>query len=113
MSRTVVFRWCSDFRHGRMSTAEMPRPRQAHVVIIQESVAAVNCLVRKNRLITTREVADSPFVSKGTVDTILHEHLQYSKVCAQWIQKYLTDDQNCLSLSSMSNLRDMFFLSTE
>ena len=26
MSRTAVFRWC-DFRHGRVSTADMPRPR--------------------------------------------------------------------------------------
>jgi len=25
MSRTAVFRWCSDFRHGRVSTADMPR----------------------------------------------------------------------------------------
>jgi len=29
MSGTAVFRWCSDFRHGRVSTADMPRPGQA------------------------------------------------------------------------------------
>jgi len=44
MSRTAVFRWCSDFRHGRASTADMPRPGQAHVAITQESIAAVNSL---------------------------------------------------------------------
>jgi len=75
MSRTAVFRWCSDFRHGRVSTADMPRQGQAHVVITQESIAAVNSLVRENRRITTREIADSLSVSKGTVGTILHEHL--------------------------------------
>jgi hypothetical protein len=32
MSHTAVFRWCSDFRHGRVSTAYRPRPGQAHVV---------------------------------------------------------------------------------
>ena len=52
MSHTAVFRWCSDFRHGRVSTADMPRPGQAHVVITQESIAAVNSLVRENRQIT-------------------------------------------------------------
>ena len=31
MSRTAVFRWCNDFRHGRVSTVDMPRPGQAHV----------------------------------------------------------------------------------
>jgi len=28
MSRTAGFRWCSDFRHGRVSTADIPRPCQ-------------------------------------------------------------------------------------
>ena len=76
----------------------MPRPGQAHVVITQESIAAVNSLVRQNRRITTRETADSLSVSKGTVNTILHEHLQYSKVCAQWVPKHLTEDQKCLQM---------------
>ena len=66
--------------------------------ITQESIAAVNFLVRENRRITPREIADSLSVSKGTVDTILHEHLQYSKVCAQWVQKHLTEDQKCLRM---------------
>ena len=98
LSRTAVFRWCSDFRHGRMSTADMPRPGQAHVVINQESIAAVNSLVRENHRITTREIADSLSVSKGTVHTMLHEHLQYSKVCAKWVPKHLTEDQKCLRM---------------
>jgi hypothetical protein len=75
MSRTAVFGCCSDFRHGRVSTADMPRPGQAHVVITEESIAAVKSLVRENRRITTREIADSLSVSKGSFDTILHEHL--------------------------------------
>jgi Mn-dependent DtxR family transcriptional regulator len=53
----------------------MPRPGQAHVVNTEESIAAVNSLVRENRQVTTREIADSLSVSKGTVDTILPEHL--------------------------------------
>ena len=73
----------------------MPRPGQAHVVITQESIAAVNSLVRENRRITTRKIADSLSVSKGTIDTILHEHLQYSKVCAQWIPKHLRTRSVC------------------
>ena len=32
MSHTAVFGWCSDFRHRRVSTADMPQPGQAHVV---------------------------------------------------------------------------------
>jgi len=36
MSRTAVFQWCSDFRHGRVSKVDIPRPVQEHVVITQE-----------------------------------------------------------------------------
>ena len=65
MSHTAVFRWSSDFCHGRVSTADMLRPGQAHVVIAQESIAAVNSLVRENRRITTREIADKKKALKG------------------------------------------------
>jgi hypothetical protein len=65
MSRTAVFRWCSDFRHGRVSTADMRRPVQAYVVNTEESVAAMNKLVRENRRITTREFAESPVCEEG------------------------------------------------
>ena len=30
MPHTAVFRWCSDFRHGRVSTADMPRRMVPH-----------------------------------------------------------------------------------
>jgi hypothetical protein len=30
MSPTAVFRWYSDFRHGRVSIADKPRTGQAH-----------------------------------------------------------------------------------
>jgi len=76
----------------------MPRPGQAHVVITQESIGAVNSLVRENRRTTTQEIADSLSVSKGTADTLLHEHLLYSKVCAQWVPKHLTEDQKRLRM---------------
>jgi len=74
MSRTAVFRWCSVFRHGRVSTAVMPRPFQVHVINTQESIVAGNFLVREKSRITTREFADSLSVRKRTVDTTRHEH---------------------------------------
>jgi hypothetical protein len=42
-------------------------------------------------------------VSKGTVDTILHEHLQYSKVCAQWVPKHQQRSAAALLMGSSSS----------
>jgi histone-lysine N-methyltransferase SETMAR len=93
LSRTSVFRWCSEFRKGRTNTDDKPRPGQAHMVITRETITAVDNLVRNNRRITTREIVATLSISKGSVHTIHHERLEYRKVCAQWVPKHLTEEQ--------------------
>ncbi|UYV67486.1 hypothetical protein LAZ67_5000874 [Cordylochernes scorpioides] len=47
----------------------------------------------EDRRITVRKLCDLvPDVSKTTIDKILREHLGYSKVCAIWVPKMLTED---------------------
>ncbi|GBM80438.1 hypothetical protein AVEN_83026-1 [Araneus ventricosus] len=49
-------------------------------------------MIRANRRVRTRDISDELNLSKGTVHTIVHQHLQYSKVCAEWVPKHLTID---------------------
>ncbi|UYV64643.1 hypothetical protein LAZ67_3001454 [Cordylochernes scorpioides] len=47
----------------------------------------------EDRRVTVRKLCDLvPDVSKTTIDKILREHLGYSKVCAIWVPKMLTED---------------------
>ncbi|GBM71716.1 hypothetical protein AVEN_83477-1 [Araneus ventricosus] len=44
------------------------------------------------RRVRTRDIIDELSLSKGTVHIIVHQHLQYSKVCTEWVPKHLIID---------------------
>lgn len=71
------------------------------MIIIQGAVEDVDCLVKRNQRITTREIAEEMSLSIGSGHPILCERLCYCKVCMQWLPKHLTEELkiHCLSLS--------------
>jgi len=48
-------------------------------------------LIRENR-ITVEEVAGRLNVSVGSAYSLIHDSLKFSKVCARWVPKELTED---------------------
>ncbi|GBL92143.1 hypothetical protein AVEN_108559-1 [Araneus ventricosus] len=89
----TIFRWCQRYAAGRVNIKDLPWPRQVHVVPHSATTSAVNELIRQNRRIVTREIAFEQSISKGTVYHINHEKLGYGNVCAQWVPKYLSENQ--------------------
>jgi hypothetical protein len=96
LARSMVFKWCKEFECGRETTMDLPRPGQAHAAITQDTIAEVDTLVKVNHRITVSELAAATGISRGCIGTILHNELGYSKVCAQWVPKHLTEDQTAL-----------------
>ena len=47
----------------------------------------------KNRRITAEEVAGRLNVSAGSVYSLIHDSLKFSKVCARWMPKELTEER--------------------
>ncbi|GBM70254.1 hypothetical protein AVEN_270828-1 [Araneus ventricosus] len=92
LGRMAENNWCKSFREGRQTILDLPRPGQANIVITNNSIAAVDEMFRANRRVRTRNISDELNLSKGTVHTTVHQHLQYSKVCAEWVPKHLTID---------------------
>ncbi|UYV63879.1 hypothetical protein LAZ67_2005879 [Cordylochernes scorpioides] len=76
MSSGMVRRWVREFKNGRTDVHDEPRAGRPSVS--DETIAKLCDLV--------------PDVSKTTIDKILREHLGYSKVCAIWVPKMLTED---------------------
>ena len=72
------------------------RPRS----ITGENSDRVDALIRENRQITVRELSGILNISDGSVKTIIKQHLQYSKVCARWIPRLLTDEHEYTVASS-------------
>ncbi|GBN45050.1 Histone-lysine N-methyltransferase SETMAR [Araneus ventricosus] len=76
----------------RQLISDLTRQCQANIVITNDSIAAVDEMIRVNQRVWTRDISDELNPSKATFHTIVHQHLQCSKVCAGWVPKRLTLD---------------------
>ena len=81
---STVAKWSAEFKRGRDSLEDDPRPGHPADVISQEMIDRVERLVLNNRRIKVAELASECGISNGSVYTIINEHLGMSKVSARW-----------------------------
>jgi len=93
LSNVSVYKWCSAFKKRREKVENEPHELRPRTSITGENSNSVDALIRENRRITVRELSGIPNISDGNVKTIIKQHLQYSKVCARWIPRLLTDER--------------------
>ena len=65
LSLQQVYEWTRKFTNGISSVKDCPRPGQAHRVVTPESIAAVEAIVKENRLVTVNETAAHLDMSHG------------------------------------------------
>lgn len=94
MKRATVFKWFSRFKEGRESLRDDKRGGRP-MVINATLVTSVKEFIEEDRRRTVREAAEAIDTSYGTVRTILHDYLNMNRICARWVPKLLsTDEQN-------------------
>ena len=91
LSYASVKRWVVHFRNGNSDICDKPRSGRPASVATPEKKASVDGLIRNDRRISCRIIANSLGISFGTAQTIVAE-LGYSKVCARWVPRQLTDE---------------------
>ena len=72
---STVAKWSAEFKRGRDSLEDDPRPGHPADVISQEMIERVERLVLNNRRIKAAELPSECAISNGSVYTIIHEHL--------------------------------------
>ncbi|UYV81057.1 hypothetical protein LAZ67_19002676 [Cordylochernes scorpioides] len=83
--------WLREFKNSRTDVHD--EPRAVLPSVSDETIAKVEAAMLEDRRVTVRKLCDLvPDVSKTTIDKISREHLGYSKVCAIWVPKMLTED---------------------
>ena len=82
LSLQQVYEWSRKFLNGVSSVTDSPRPGQAHPVVIPEAIAATEAIVKENRRVTVHEIAAHLIMSHGSAHHIVHDVLQFYKVCA-------------------------------
>jgi hypothetical protein len=55
-------------------------------------------LVLQNRWVTVDEISEQLNISIGSAYSVVHDNLQFHKVCARWLPKELADEDKCMRL---------------
>lgn len=90
-SRELVYKWHRRFREGRTSLEDDVRSGRPDTVR-QRMVARVSDCMEKDRRLTVRAIADDIGTSYGTVERILTQDLNMTKVSARWVPRLLSTD---------------------
>jgi len=93
MSRTQCYERLNCFKEGRMSAGEDPRPARPSTSTNNDHVERVRALIRGDRRLTLREVADEVGINIGSCRQIFTEKLQMCRVSEKFVPRLLTDDQ--------------------
>jgi hypothetical protein len=85
LSRSNVFRWYSRFRDGRELVEDDERGGRPKSTRTEVNIAAVADLVKNDRRIASRMIADSLYIPRIVVLRILKENLGKRKLCTCFV----------------------------
>ncbi|RLU25678.1 hypothetical protein DMN91_001835 [Ooceraea biroi] len=93
LSRAQVFKWFKVFSEGRESVEDESRSGKPSTSRNDENVKRIRDLVRSDRRLTVRLIADELNLNHTTVHEILINELGMKKICAKMVPKILTPQQ--------------------
>jgi len=93
MSRTQCYEWFKCFKDGRMLVSQDPRPGQHCLSTNDDHVERVRPVIRQNRPLTVRVVADEMGITIGSCHQIFPEKLHMCRASAKFVPRLLTNDQ--------------------
>ncbi|RUS82027.1 hypothetical protein EGW08_010218 [Elysia chlorotica] len=64
-----------------------PREGRPTSVVTEKNVSTVEGLVKQDRRITGKQLASETRITVGSVEKILHDHLNLNKVAARWVPR--------------------------
>ena len=89
----TVYKWFDRFRKGFESIDDEERSGLLSTSCTDKNIAKVNKMVRSNRRLTIREIADDLHISFGSVQQILTKDLNMKRVSAKFVPRILTPAQ--------------------
>jgi len=93
IKKTAVYKWVKRFSEGRESVTDEERSGRPARRRTEENIGKVRQIVRENRRLTVRRIAEPVNIYRETVRKILTEDLDMRKVCAKMVPKELTEEQ--------------------
>lgn len=111
---STVRRWirrCNETQ-GQTPLADEKRSGRPVTAVTPRNIQRVDEIIREDRRVTTNELCLTLSISKGSVMTIIQQ-LGYSKICARWVPRMLTDQNKETRKTIASELLQRFNLEGE
>ncbi|XP_041350779.1 protein GVQW3-like [Gigantopelta aegis] len=105
---SMVKKWAAEFKHGRESLEDDPRPGRPVTVTTQKTIAKIHDIIIADRRVTKRYIATELGISQERIHAVIHNEPQMSKVSARWVPKLLGPDLKRTRLN-MSRENQVFF----
>ena len=93
MKKTADYKWVKRFSEGKESVTDEESSGRPATSRTEEDLAKVHQMVRGNRQLTVRSIAEKVNTDRETVRKILSEDLEMRRVCAKMVPKELTEEQ--------------------
>jgi len=87
MKKTAVYNGVKHFSEGTESVTDEKRSEQPATSRTEENIAKVHQIVRENRWLTVKNIAEQVNIDRETVSKILTEDLDMRKVCAKMVPR--------------------------
>ncbi|GFV36503.1 protein GVQW3 [Trichonephila clavipes] len=100
MSRAWVFEWFRRLKESRQSVNSDPRSGRPSTSRNEDKIAQVKAVVRSDRRLTVREIAQECHISVRSCDGILRKDLNMRRVPAKFVPRLLTEDQQFQRLAT-------------
>jgi histone-lysine N-methyltransferase SETMAR len=91
-SYSMVNKWAAEFKRGRESLEDDPRPGRSVTVSTKETIDKIHDMILADRRIKQRYIATQLGISQERVHAIIHNELNMMKVSARWVPKLLGPD---------------------
>ncbi|XP_033224449.1 protein GVQW3-like [Belonocnema kinseyi] len=93
LSRAAVFKWAKALKDGCETVENEPHDRRPRTSITPDNIRRVDQMILEDCRMNARDISSELGISIGSVESIIHEHLQYRKVTARWVLKLLNFEQ--------------------
>ena len=104
MSRTKIFEWHKRFVEDKENVENDPKSGRPCTSTTDINIEKVRQLVRSDRRLTIRVIANEVGMDKETVRTILIDTLGMRKVCAKMVRRFLTEEQKTQRLNACRDI---------
>ncbi|GFY13863.1 putative mariner transposase [Trichonephila clavipes] len=94
------------FKDGRQDVEDDSRPGRPSTSKTDENVEKVASLIRSDRRLSIRAIAETVNIDKECVRQILHDNLNMQKVCAKMVPKILTFEQQATRKNVSTDILD-------